>query len=161
MTINEPKSDNKLDDLTDTLIRCYVTVGVAVDQLPYSPDLDQIVNMYRQQTGDHLSPSTAFRWLFNLRKSSKLPKLKVYEPLNELYIAAGRIPARFCKLWITSNVAMYKGKIEGNMLAKGEFVGKCNSIIAAHHIAKAHNEALLELWTDEDTARGGCHSSTD
>lgn len=141
----------------ETLIRCYAIVGVAVDQLPYSPDLDRIVTMYRQQTGKHISPSIAFGWLMNLRKGAHLPKLKKVTPYQELWIAAGQIPARFYELWIASEIVIYKGAVSFNKPVKGDFVGSCLLSMSAHHIAKLHNDALLTAWGDADARDEGRH----
>jgi len=138
----------------DVLIRCYTIVGVAVDQLPYSNDLDRIANLYKQDTGSYIGSASAFRELFNLRKSGRLKKIQEISPLDQLWLSAGRIPARFRKLWIVEGSTIYKGvTTEPSMkvtLVRGEPIGTMECDAAAERIVKEHNEALIDTWVAAD-----------
>lgn len=56
------------------LVEAYVTVGRPLDDLPYTPEMDQIVAVARRSK-PNAGPRDVLQRLLNLRKAARLPRL--------------------------------------------------------------------------------------
>ena len=72
-----PQSTRELRPLTpedERLVQAYQQLGRPVDDLPYTPEFDQLVADLRA-TGDSRDPTTLLRRLMALRKAARLPRM--------------------------------------------------------------------------------------
>jgi hypothetical protein len=57
------------------MAECYSLPGVAADQLPYTPEFDQLWEEVQRRTGAVLTLAAFWRLLTNARKRGVLPRL--------------------------------------------------------------------------------------
>jgi hypothetical protein len=59
----------------EQLARAYLQVGIPLDRLPYSLDMDRLVAWLSSAEGEGATSQKVWRELVDLRKRGKLPKL--------------------------------------------------------------------------------------
>jgi hypothetical protein len=59
----------------EQLARVYSQIGVPLDRLPYSKDMDRVVASLSATKGNTVTCHEVWRELVNLRKCGKLPKV--------------------------------------------------------------------------------------
>jgi hypothetical protein len=57
------------------LIDVYAHVSTPADRLPYSIEMDRLLNEYSRRLGSGQNPGVVWQRLMSLRKNSLLPKL--------------------------------------------------------------------------------------
>jgi hypothetical protein len=59
----------------EQLARVYLQIGIPLDRLPYSLDMDRLVILVSNAEGEAAAYHKVWRKLVDLRKRGKLPKL--------------------------------------------------------------------------------------
>jgi len=62
-----------IDD--DALRHAYATVGKPADRLPFSPDFDRLLALYRERAGHDADRRELWNRLIDLRKRGSAPRL--------------------------------------------------------------------------------------
>mgnify|MGYP000923869756 FL=1 len=71
-----PSKDHTLTAEQSALAGVYVLIGVPVDQLPYSPAMELLVQEYSRRIGRTATARECFAELLYLRKRGLLPRIR-------------------------------------------------------------------------------------